>query len=149
MKVRIVQWFISTEHAVRMMKKLNMKAHRHMGFYFEFEEVGLLRKHLHMHGPVRADHPSDRVTHRTWIFADYPRDTEGGILTVFRDIPHESDPVEEPLVWLQKQSLPASVMAEARDARRELGKWLNEQPNRDVDKSAIATLIAVFDTLAG
>lgn len=32
-------------------------------------------------------------------------------------------------------------------ARREIGKWLNEQPNREVDKQALAELCVEFDRL--
>lgn len=32
-------------------------------------------------------------------------------------------------------------------ARREIGKWLNEQPNREVDRQALAELCAEFDRL--
>jgi hypothetical protein len=149
MKVQVIKWLISHDHAVRMMKKLRMKRHAHLGFYFEYEDVGRLVRYFN---PPAGDkiyetRPAEREPLR--VYADYHKFEEGGILTVYRDIAHPNDLPEEPLVWLQKQSLPASVMAEARDARRELGKWLNEQPNREVDKSAIATLIAVFDTLAG
>jgi len=145
MKTKVITWLISEQHAVRMMKKLNMKRHAHLGFYFEYEEVGNLLHHLRASGhPVntaRATRRDERYS-GIGIYADYPVTAEGGLLTVYRETP-------EPLVWLQRSALSASFMAEARDARRELGKWLNEQPNRDVDKTAIATLIAVFDTLAG
>lgn len=146
MKVQVITWLISDQHAARMMKKLNMKRHAHLGFYFEYEEVGNLRKYLRQGGwppgsLAKATAWDERVI-GVGIYADYPSATEGGLLTVYREAP-------EPLVWLQRGALPASFMAEARDARRELGKWLNEQPNREVDKTAIATLIAVFDALAG
>ncbi len=32
-------------------------------------------------------------------------------------------------------------------ARREIGKWLNEQPNRDVDRAALAQLCAEHDRM--
>ena len=32
-------------------------------------------------------------------------------------------------------------------ARREIGKWLNEQPNREVDKQALAELCVEYDIL--
>lgn len=32
-------------------------------------------------------------------------------------------------------------------ARREIGKWLNEQPNRDVDKQALAELCVEYDKM--
>lgn len=33
------------------------------------------------------------------------------------------------------------------DARRYIGKWLNEQPNSEIDKTALAELCAEFDAL--
>lgn len=33
------------------------------------------------------------------------------------------------------------------DARREVGKWLNEQPNREVDRHALAELCEAYDLL--
>lgn len=38
--------------------------------------------------------------------------------------------------------------SEAADARRELGKWLNEETNRPVDRVALAQLCTGFDALA-
>lgn len=32
-------------------------------------------------------------------------------------------------------------------ARREIGKWLNEQPNRDIDREALAQLCAEHDRM--
>jgi hypothetical protein len=149
MKVQVIKWLISHEHAVRMMKKLNMRRHAHLGFYFEYEDVGRLVRYFN---PPAGDkiyetRPGEREP--LHVYSDYHKFEEGGILTVYRDIAHPDDPAPQVLVWLQRQSLPELVMAEAKDARRELGKWLNEQPNREVDKRAIATLIAVFDILVG
>ena len=32
-------------------------------------------------------------------------------------------------------------------ARREIGKWLNEQPNREIDKQVLAEFCAEFDEM--
>ena len=32
-------------------------------------------------------------------------------------------------------------------ARREIGKWLNEQPNREIDRQALALLCAEYDLM--
>ena len=32
-------------------------------------------------------------------------------------------------------------------ARREIGKWLNEQPNREIDRQALAELCVEYDTM--
>jgi hypothetical protein len=149
-KVKVIQWLISHHHATRMMKKLNTKQHRAFGFYYEFEDVGLLWQYVKPPAGARQKVYESRCTdkEKLRIYGDYPGGTEGGLLTIYRDIPEAHDKPEV-LTHLQRTSLPDWMMTEARDARRELGKWLNEQPNREVDKSAIATLIAVFDTLAG
>ncbi len=33
------------------------------------------------------------------------------------------------------------------DARREIGKWLNEQPSREIDRRALAELCAEYDRM--
>lgn len=33
------------------------------------------------------------------------------------------------------------------DARREIGKWLNEQPSREIDRQALAELCAEYDRI--
>jgi len=33
------------------------------------------------------------------------------------------------------------------NARREIGKWLNEQPNKDIDRQALAELCAEYDEI--
>lgn len=38
-------------------------------------------------------------------------------------------------------------LTRAIDARREIGKWLNEEPNREVDRRALAELCVGFDLL--
>lgn len=33
------------------------------------------------------------------------------------------------------------------DARREIGKWLNEEPDREIDRRSLAELCAAYDTM--
>ena len=136
MKQQVIQWYISHEHATRLMKKLAVKRHRHMGYYYEFEDLGYFEHYLR----AEAKKGNFPVDNQPRVYADYPYDVQGGLLTVYRDVPDPA-PVASP------SSLSEERMVAAHDARRELGKWLNEQPNRDVDKFALAVLIAAFDAL--
>lgn len=146
-QVQVIKYLISHEHAARMMKKLSAKRHAKQGFFFELEDLGTVRQYLKAIGQPSFEfdiREGIRGPHNARLFSGYKPNTEIAQLTVYRDVT-----VPELCVQVRCQSLPASQVAEIHDARRELRKWLNEQPNREVDKAAIATLIIALDILIG
>ncbi len=157
--MKVISWIISHQHAVRMLKKLNTKKWQAEGFYVEYEEVGNLHEHIRRQGvilrstregPVVLATHKERVIGKS-IYADYPASTEGGILTVYRDKRAIEEPAQDtpPGLSFNKGQVSFAEAGEYYAARQELGKWLNEESARPVNKVAIARLVYLYDLVLG
>lgn len=58
------------------MRALNSQKHRHMGFYFDFEDYGTVREAVALNG----------LSGKNIEFSDYGPSAAGGMLRVYRDV---------------------------------------------------------------
>jgi hypothetical protein len=76
----VAKWLISHNHATIMMRKLNQRKHKSLGFYYGIEDIGNVSKYL-------ARHPwlKEGVGFHDRVFADYGPTVEGCWLFIYRD----------------------------------------------------------------
>lgn len=145
MKQTVIRWLLSHAHAARMMKRLNAKKHAHMGFYYEYEDVGDLAKFMNVFHCVRATHRGDGS--KVQVYANYHQYTTGGLLTVYRDVPHPddvpADSAEEVKRWFCQSHVPLPRALATIGAARYIRRNLDEVP--DDWKPAIMLLVELAE----
>lgn len=128
-QVLVADWLMSFSHLNRLMKALNKRTAKHLGFYYEVIDCG---------GSVYSYRPKhwSKDTHHEKVYADYPGSERGCYVRVYRDI------VIKPL------QLSKSFSDEVNEAHWTLKKWLNEELMGEVDRQALATILTAYDILA-
>lgn len=80
--VLVVEWVISHNHMRIMLATLKRPAHRHLGFYYEFEDFG----NVWSQSKKRPDLYDPPERGRSKVFGDYGGSVQGGLLRVYRDV---------------------------------------------------------------
>lgn len=80
MKVLVVEFYISLPHALNMIKKLSIKRHAALGFYYDLQESDLLIKERHYRWEIEKSYPK-------LYSSKYPAYTQLWNLKIYRDVP--------------------------------------------------------------
>lgn len=84
-RIVVIQWLISFSHAIRIIKKLGVKKHRALGFSYDLTELGCSIHARELFRRLPKLRNKDNETLR--MYGDYPGDTMGWHLVVYRDLP--------------------------------------------------------------